>query len=319
MPILGICRRLRQVVLFLSLFALSLSAFADGGVGSGGGTVVDHDGQPVLLDLLRVDLPAYQNFKDSHEIYFSPAQGTKKEVLKSSLFSLESFANQDEISATFSNEDLQLRSKQSGETIPADFLSSDPVQLAAKILQAWDSDTDSIVNVSFVKTGFVSPVQWEFWSDPLDGPLASLNDFPAESVSNPRLAAYYKRIFNPENKGQSPYSIQIDVNEWNQLGVLSQTGLVIHEVLRRTQFVLFGPEKIAMTFNDSALQIATSIMVLCKPRPILDRYLMYVLTGIAKTTETVPEYGSLNMVLQKYCKPTLVDGTYDLNMNWNHK
>jgi hypothetical protein len=139
----------------------------------------------------------------------------------------------------------------------------------------------------FVLISFRNPLQWSFTDNTLEAPPFYLAaNLPSHSPTE--VSAYYLK------KTINTFSVTISRNIWNQMKLLDQAGLLIHETLRQMQ-IGFGNG-----YNDESLQRATAIYSLCKPTGRLNYYMFYLLNNSPKEADRI--YGSFDQFIEKECK-----------------
>lgn len=157
--------------------------------------------------------------------------------------------------------------------------------LAIELLEQWAGlpfDTMSYT----VFRAMQAPLAWNFVDQSLKAPaFFRAPGLPASAVTE--VAAFYSK-----GAGSSA-EVQIHRPIWNQLELLDQAGLLIHETLRQVQLG-YGNG-----YNDEALQRATAIYLLCRPKGRLNYYMFYVLNNSPERADRI--YGSFPTFIQSEC------------------
>lgn len=268
-------------LLWLALLLPAIS-MADGrgsreGTQSGGGpgiTIVK-DGSRVLLDYVQM----VPNFKDINKA------GEFERLILNQPF-LDSVAD-----GFFSTKfDLDPIGQPSNDLKKgSDFFSSGPFRMALAIVKEWGNSNLLDASREIEAPGMFSPVRWLFEERGILDQLIDFNLLKEQfKNSNPKVSAYYLQT-------GATYTIRVSVPEWNEMGLLSQVGLLLHEGLRHHQILLF-PNDTIFRYDDDALKKATAIMVLCRPNAPLSLYRYLLLHNGASA------FGSFDEVVQKYCK-----------------
>ncbi len=137
------------------------------------------------------------------------------------------------------------------------------LKMVLEIFRRWsDLPYDSIG--LWINTAIFKPV-WNFTDESLLAP-PSYRPSPISNDDKIETAAYYLQKENT-------YNVNISRDIWNLLSIQDQVGLLIHETLRHVQIGFsFG-------FDDEALQKATAMMMICRPRVKFDQYLFYLLNN----------------------------------------
>jgi hypothetical protein len=159
-------------------------------------------------------------------------------------------------------------------------------KLALETLDKWQAlplDTISVM----VRGAFEAPLLWNFTHKELTAPVFFRPPMilPNDPIS---VAAYYSM-----KKDQRSFIVNVYLPIWNKMNLLSQSGLLIHETLRQVQI------GIANNFSEEALQQATVIYMMCKPKARLNYYLSFVLTNGPEAAKRI--YGDFNQILAKSC------------------
>lgn len=247
---------MKSLNLLLILSTLITPSFAHEGTGSGGGggTVLVNS-RPVLLD------------------YFHVLKSTDE----SDYLSLSKLnAIQNPVSFEFKNRE---KTKDIRNQIPA-------FDFALSTLEKWqDLPMDTISSTTIGV--FMAPLEWSFTNDKLLEPHFFIPPF-APTESKVMTAAYYSMT----SKGN--FSVKIHLPLWNEMNLLNQSGLLIHEALRQMQIGLMSD------FSDEALQQATVIYMMCKPKSRLNYYLFYVLMNGPELARKA--YGNFDDILAKSCE-----------------
>lgn len=231
-------KKLSYYLTLIVLITMSSISFAGNESGGGGGVFIMSD-QTVLVDLLLLN----KSFKDSNEYDYLGKKYTT------------SYAEID----------------QSVHQSPA-------IGLALAQLRIWSGGLLGSGYVYPILSGlFSSKLKWTFVDHPVSAPTEAY--YLPESLSDMRryfkLAAFYiRKSIRP---AQNEYSVIINRNLWNQMGIRSQAGLLIHELARHYQMgsSLDG----RLYFSEAALQQATFIITNCKFHLELDYALATILNG----------------------------------------
>lgn len=159
--------------------------------------------------------------------------------------------------------------------------------LAFQILQPWQKLSYDIAGLT-VLTAFYHPVQWSFVDKELQAPPVFLPK-GISSSEKIQIAAYYSA---------APHQFTVEISKpiWNQMGILSQAGLLIHESLRHLQIGL------SRSFDEQTLQQATSILVMCEPKGRLSYYLQYLFMNRSDLAQAL--YGNFEDLMKSDCRRT---------------
>ncbi len=262
-----------------------MAAHARGTESGGGGTTVLAGNQRLLFDFLVLD-PSFKDI-DSFEKY--------NKLTMSSDFLLN---HENKIfGAAYDESAPQSQNKNNNLNSPRDFFTSDPFQLATSILNSWRDNNMLNFSTDTILSGLYHPVNWSITDIIALENFMSFEKFPHLKVSSPKFAAYYQsNLTDPKNK----HIIQISANIWNELGLLSQAGLIIHEGSRHPQ-ISYGRAP-SYFFTDSILQKTTAIIMLCEPRPTLSMYINHLHNNKESQVEQLSNFGSFDDVVRKYCK-----------------
>ncbi|OQW50997.1 MAG: hypothetical protein A4S09_10705 [Proteobacteria bacterium SG_bin7] len=262
---------------FVNCFMLLLSviALADGTQSGGGpGITIEKDGRRVLLDYLRV-APNFKDFNKSGKFERLIIDQSFLDTVADSFYSTKFDLNP----AGEPNNEL---------TKGSDFFSSGPFRMALDLINEWAEDNLLDTSRENEAVGMFSPVRWVFEHQGIfDQPIP-------HGEFNPKIAAYYLQ------EGFK-YTVRLSVPEWNEMGLLSQVGLLLHEGLRHRQILLF-PGNSIIRFNDDVLKKATAIMVLCRPSAILSYYRYLLLNNGESVASEMRQFGSFDEVVHKNCK-----------------
>ncbi|MES2768957.1 MAG: hypothetical protein V4596_07420 [Bdellovibrionota bacterium] len=223
----------------------------------GGGGVLYGKSKPVLVDFLNIN-PDFED-KDSH-LEWNSSQINDVNT---------------KIELTRIIED-QVRSENSA------------FDLALTIIEKWETQFLDFT-AGTIHTAFMKPLTWSFTEKNLSAPDSYL-PIPTISRNNIKTAAYY------EKDGRN-YSVIISRKIWNDLGVLSQAGLLVHEVLRHQQIGWSNQ------FDEKSLQQATALIMLCEPHSSINQYLFYVTQNRSDLAQYL--VGNFDEVIKKYCKRVL--------------
>jgi hypothetical protein len=138
-----------------------------------------------------------------------------------------------------------------------------------------------------ISSALKNSIKWSFTEDELQAPIF----WPAgvDPLSKTRIAAYY--LADAPN-----FTVQVNQSLWNQLGLYSRVGLVIHEGLRHLQI---GQAK---HFDEKSLQLSTSLLVLCEPNSRLNYYIQYLILNGPDLAEKL--YGDFGTVTHENCVRT---------------
>ena len=155
-------------------------------------------------------------------------------------------------------------------------LTDDPAANAVlDILKSWSElPYDAMGSALYNANG--TRLRWNFVNQNLTAPPSYRPaTLPAGEI---QIAAAYSRTFRYRAS-----ELQININRglWNQMNLVNQTGLMIHETLRHVQLGYGNP------FNDEQLQKATVILMACRPRVRLSQYLFYTLNNNTAYAEQV--------------------------------
>lgn len=157
------------------------------------------------------------------------------------------------------------------------------VNFALTILKKWDGTSARLGDISIL-SAIQHPLAWVFTDGALPDCLYSKNLNSLEL----QFAAYYIR---------DRYQVNIFRPLWNQMDLISQSGLIIHESLRHIQL---DYERV---FNEESLQQTTALLLLCEPNEFLKRYTQHVLINPASAREV---FGSFSDVLKSCQKSSLL-------------
>lgn len=155
-----------------------------------------------------------------------------------------------------------------------------------KILNNWSKFFLDTMPVT-VKLAMDSNLRWEF----VDTELKAYSFFlePTIPADNKIEAVAYYHFHSASN-----VSVKINRSIWDQMDLLGQTGLVIHETLRQVQVGW------RHGFDDQALQRATAIYLMCQPTNRLNYYMFYVLNNSPEMADKV--YGSFKNFVKHECR-----------------
>lgn len=164
--------------------------------------------------------------------------------------------------------------------------SNNAFKTATQIVEKWlklDMGTmNTVVNVSMLQ-----PLRWSFVDHEVEAPPFYLaQGLPINAKTE--VAAYY-HFYDQKN-----VEVQINRLKWNEMDLLSQSGLILHETLRQVQIGLQG------RFDDEALQRVTALYTLCKPVRRLNYYMFYLLANSPERADKI--YGDFNSLVQTECK-----------------
>ena len=258
------------------LITISSVSFAGNESGGGGGVLFRESG-PVLVDYLNIN----PDFKDSNTYQkWEASRITEKS----------------KVEITRENEN-QVRA------------SNAAYDLALTVLKKWEEAFFGI-GAGMVHTSFMSPVIWNFVNKDLKAPSSylPLENMDADKI---KIAAYYHKKSNYRTEGRfrlaldayetktskNKFDVQVSMNIWNQMGILSQSGLLVHEALRHLQLGW------ANNFDEDSLQHATAILMMCEPDLTLSQYVFYIVQNGRQYGELY--IGKFDEVIKTYCKRTL--------------
>ncbi|MEK6774132.1 MAG: hypothetical protein AABY64_09330 [Bdellovibrionota bacterium] len=317
---MGLCSKFSQIIFCLAISFLPRLSYC-GTESGGGGTSVDYNGSRILLDFLRIEKGTYKSFNDNDSLQL--VINNKAQTFHKSSISDKFFIKKNESSISISSKELSLilnsPKKITEINQPSDLFFSDPMQLVLHVLSTWTDNNPLGFAVDSQIFNLFAPVTWQISSQNLKGSTAALQDFQRKGISNPRLVAYYKRDFHAEDHSKSEYKILINAPEWNQLSVLSQAGTILHEGIRHHQFLNMENGQVEVLLDESALQTATAIILLCKPRPMLSQYLNYLFLGRQNTAPAIALFGTYENLIEKYCIPSFHNGVLNLDEDWNNQ
>lgn len=246
------------LLLSMACIVCLISPASRAGVESGGGGgVLFRNSRPVLIDFFNIDF----NFRD---------QDFFRDKIASRLSETRS---------------IQLAFDQESETQIRNTHSA--FDLAFQILQPWQKLSYDIAGLT-VLTAFYRPVQWSFVDKDLQAPPVYLPK-GISSSEKIQIAAYYSA---------APHQFTVEISKpiWNQMGILSQAGLLIHESLRHLQIGL------SRSFDEQTLQQATSILVMCEPKGRLSYYLQYLFMNRSDLAQAL--YGNFKDLMKSDCRRT---------------
>lgn len=123
------------------------------------------------------------------------------------------------------------------EQIPA-------LDLALTIVEKWEQQFLDVTG-SHIHSAFMLPMQWNFSYRKLSAPESYL-PLPIIQQSNIKTVAYYESA-----------TVDIDIQVWNEAGVITQAGTFIHEAFRRMQIGWSN------RFDELSLQQATALVMMC--------------------------------------------------------
>lgn len=244
-----------RALVFSTLLLTGVSSFAQksGGESGGGGGVLLSPSGPVLLDFFNIDV----NFKDSKNLQGLSASRVGSPVSDSFVINRTTSA--------------KLRQKH-----PA-------FELALGTLERWQAMYFDVAGIRAL-TALQDPLQWSFVETPLS---AAVHFPPGVAPSAPTaIAAYYQA-------DAFKYTVTLNRKLWNELGVFSQAGLIIHEGLRHLQ-IAFSDR-----FNEESLQRATALFMMCEPKPRLSYYIQYLMLNDRITATRL--YGEFDQLVKTDC------------------
>lgn len=151
---------------------------------------------------------------------------------------------------------------------------------AFNIIGTWREADPNVTFAPSLDFGVTNPTTWLFVDEPLCL-SAEMKTSPA-TTHDLRLAAYYFR---------DRYQVNISRSLWNRMGLKSQVGLIIHESIRHLQIGL------KRDFDEEVLQQATALLVWCEPKPVLSRYIQYILNNKKEQAEEI--FGTYSEILQE--------------------
>lgn len=225
----------------------------EGTESGGGGSVIFRISQPILVDYLSID----PNFKDI-DAYRGRSSSRIGKPSKTFAISQDNESNLRKRNAAF--------------------------DLALHRIQAWKEQKFDY-SAALIHIAFYAPNVWEFVDRNLLA-LAPALPIPIDPNQQVATAAYYSKI----NKS---FRVQISLKIWNQLGILSQAGLLLHESLRHLQIGWSNG------FDEASLQQATAILMMCQPRMNLNYYLLYLIQNRPDLAKSI--YGDFKDVIKTYC------------------
>jgi hypothetical protein len=156
---------------------------------------------------------------------------------------------------------------------------------ALSTLSLW-SDLPMDTMSYLVESAFYGPLIWKFTDHSISAPpFYFAENLPKGSVT--QVAAHYTKTMESEQ-------VEISRETWNQMDLLSQSGLLIHEALRQVQFGFKNG------YNDETLQRSAAIYSLCKPTGRLNYYLFYLLNNSPKEADKI--YGPFDSFINSECK-----------------
>lgn len=255
-------KKFYSTVTILFTLTLYLPQGMAGNESGGGGGVTYGSGQPVLVDFLNID----PDFKDTNSyLKWNASRLDEKSSFK--------------IILTRKNE-AQVRYKNSA------------FDLALNTIEKWEKQFLDYT-AGTIYSAFMSPVSWNFINQDLSAPDSFL---PISNLKRTdiKIAAYYKRADKSEERN---FSIQISNKIWNELGIRSQAGLLIHESLRHLQIGWSDH------FDEESLQKATALIMLCEPQSSINQYLFYTTQNRSDLANTL--VGSFDEILKQYCTRVL--------------
>ncbi len=143
---------------------------------------------------------------------------------------------------------------------------ADPAfSLALRITQNWNTSS-ALMFGHFFSTILRNPQgHWSFTDQPLTVP-AFFRPPLLPRNSEIFTAAYYKQ-------DQDVYTIQLFRPLWNDLSLMNQVALIIHETFRAHQIAL------SLDFSDEFLQKGTVMMLMCKPTEDRAKFLRMVMSN----------------------------------------
>lgn len=239
------------------LFTLAGKTFAGNESGGGGGVTYGKNGA-LLVDFLNID----PDFKDSNTY----EKWNASRIDKQSKF---------KITITRENES-QVR------------LWNSAFDLALSTIEKWENQFLDI-SAGIIHSAFMHPLSWNFAPHDLTAPDSFL-PVPGMQRTNIKIAAYYKNV-------GKDFSVQISNKIWNDLGIRSQAGLLIHESLRHLQIGWSD------NFDEESLQKATALIMLCEPQSSINQYLFYTTQNRADLANSL--VGNFDYILKQYCKRIL--------------
>lgn len=228
-----------------------------GNSSGGGGGVLYGKAKPVLVDLLNID-PDFED-TDAH--------------LKWNSSRLDQSPSK--IGLTRNNES-QVRAGNSA------------FDLALTIIEKWETKFLDIT-AGTIHTAFMLPLNWTYTEKELSAAESYL-PLPTILRENIKTAAYY-------DKNDRNYSVQISRKIWNELGIISQAGLLVHETFRHLQIGWSNQ------FDEESLQKATALIMMCEPHSSINLYLFYVTQNRSDLATLL--VGNFDDVIKKYCKRVL--------------
>ncbi len=159
--------------------------------------------------------------------------------------------------------------------------------LAIGVLEKWKSLKFDIAGMTAL-IALYEPLQWSF----VDKKLSAAVFFPeGVAASEPTaIAGYYLA-------SARQFKIQLSTPIWNEMQILSQTGLVIHEGLRHVQIGF------SAHFDEKSLQEATAILMMCKPKARLSYFVHYLMENDPATAKKL--YGDFREIIKTDCERTL--------------
>lgn len=163
-------------------------------------------------------------------------------------------------------------------------------ELAVSLIRDWDAV--GVLPISYIEYGFSQPDMWLVSSTLESTSNQIFSKEIASMIKDPKLAAYYSFDHTSEDE---KYRIEIYAPEFFSLGLLSQVGVLMHESLRHSQWRRSGDKY----FSEDALQKSVAILALCKPRPILQAYVGFLMADKESLAEN--NYGKFAEVIKQYC------------------
>lgn len=249
---------LRALLLVFSMCISTEFAQSKGTESGGGGGVVFRNSSYILLDFLNID----PEFQDSTAFQNLKASQIKK--VTGSVIGINS-ANED-----------QIRTE------------NQAFDLALKTIALWENFEFETM-AGRIHSSFMFPLQWSFTNNELHVPNLFLPEAIKENEkSQVKAAAYYLK------DALDNYTVQISIPIWDQMGIWSQAGLLIHESLRQIQIGW------STQYDEKTLQRATAVLVMCKPEAKLNYYLMYLLRNRSDLAQQI--YGEFDSMISNHCQ-----------------